>query len=185
MKGSFLFIILLSVCAFQLKAQRELLNPLVDSKIVIEKGVALHDAGKFKEAIATYLKVPPSDTAYSSVLHELMLSYYHDSNFVEAERYAHIAMSLYPHNNTQWYGFLADVYDDTKRSALALKAYDTILTQNPHSYLAYFNKGISLFRQERYESNARFATCIIINLIILAHYLRQLALLKEPGTGDA
>lgn len=177
----FLSIALLSVSTLQLHAQRELLNPLVDSKEVIAKGVALHDAGKYKEAIAEYLKVPASDTGYADVLHEIILSYYNDSNFVEAERYGNIAMSLYPHKKTKWYGLLADVYDDTKRSELALKAYDSVIAQNPYSYLTYFNKGISLFRLLRYdEATVNFQHCIMLNpYYSSAHYfLGQLAMLK-------
>ncbi|MEO5890287.1 MAG: tetratricopeptide repeat protein [Ferruginibacter sp.] len=175
------FFLLLFIATLHVQAQRELLNPLVDSKEVIARGVSLNDAGKFKEAIAEYLKVPPSDTAYSSVLHELMLSYYRDSNFVEAERYASIAMELYPDKRTDWYGFLADIYDDTKRSDLALKAYDTVLAQKPYSSLTYFNKGITLFRQLRYdEATYNFQQCILINpYYTSAHYfLGQLALIK-------
>ncbi|MEP7107963.1 MAG: tetratricopeptide repeat protein [Ferruginibacter sp.] len=181
MMRSILFISLLSIAFLSLHAQRELLNPLLDSKLVIAKGVALHDAGKFKEAIAEYLKVPQSDTGYSAVLHELMLSYYNDSNFVEAERYGNLALELFPHKNAQWYGFLADVYDDTNRSELALKAYDTILAQNPYSYLTWFNKGITLYRLLRYEEAiANFQQCIILNpYYSSAHYfLGQLAMLK-------
>jgi uncharacterized protein len=181
MRRSFLFLALFSICVLQLQAQKELLNPLVDSKEVRAKGVELHDAGKYKAAILEYLKVPPSDTGYSSILHELILSYYKDSNFVEAERYGKIALELYPHNNTEWYDLLANVYDDTKRSDLALKAYDTILTQNPSSYLTYFNKGLTLLRQLKYDdATANFQQCIILNPYYSpAHYfLGKLALMK-------
>ena len=181
MKRCCLFFCLLSMGSLQLHAQRELANPLVNSKEAIATGVALHDEHKYKAAIAEYLKVSPSDTSYSSVLHELILTYYNDSNFVEAERYANIGLKLYPHNNTEWYGLLADIYDDTKRSDLALKAYDTILKQNPYAHLMFFNKGITLYRMQRYdEAAANFQRCIIINpYYTSAHYfLGQLALLK-------
>src|SRR4051812_36558768 len=122
LKTFFLFISLSSILVLTVQAQRELSNPLIDSKEVIEQGVKFHEAGKYKEAIAEYLKVPASDTGYSAVLHELIMSYYSDSNFVEAEKYGQLALRLYPDNNTQWYALLASVYDDTKRTDLALKA---------------------------------------------------------------
>ncbi|MBC7886278.1 MAG: tetratricopeptide repeat protein [Ferruginibacter sp.] len=181
MSRFFLSIALLFICVPHLYAQRDLLNPLVDSKAVIAKGVALHDAGKYKEAIIEYSKVSASDTAYSNILHELILSHYSDSNFVEAEKYANIGLALYPNNSSKWYGLLADVYDDSKRSDLALKAYDTILAQNPYSYLACFNKGITLYRQSRFdEATGNFQQCIILNpYYSSAHYfLGQLAMRK-------
>lgn len=181
MKKSLLWLFLLSTGCLQLFAQRELTNPLVDSKTIIEKGVALHDDGKYKAAIAEYLKVPPSDTSYATVLHELILSYYNDSNYVEAERYANIALRLYPHKNTQWYSTLADIYDDTKRVDLALKAYDTIIKQNPYDYLVYFNKGITQYRLQRYdEALTNFQRCVVLNPYYASahYYLGQLCLLK-------
>ncbi|MEO8413020.1 MAG: tetratricopeptide repeat protein [Ginsengibacter sp.] len=181
MRKSFLLTLLLLISVVKLNAQKELSNPLIDSKDAIAKGVELHDAGKYTAAIAEYLKVAPSDTNYASVLHELILSYYKDSNFVEAERYGNLALALYPHKSGEWYNLLADVYDDTKRSDLALKVYDTILLHNPFNYLAYFNKGISLYRQLRYdEAMVNFQQCIILNpYYSSAHYfLGQLALMK-------
>src|SRR6185437_8991464 len=116
MRKSILIISILLVSLPKLRAQRELQNPLIDSKEIIAKGIALHDQGKYKEALAEYLKVPRSDTSYADVLHELILSYYKDSNFVEAEKYGNIALAMYPARNTEWYNLLADLYDDTQRS---------------------------------------------------------------------
>ncbi len=164
-----------------LLAQREISNPLINSKEIITKGIALHDAGKYKEAITTFLKVPASDTGYADVLHELILTAFSDSNFTDAEKYAGMAQDFYPARNTEWLGFLADIYDETKRSELALKAYDTILAQNPYSYLAYFNKGISFFRIAKMEeAEFNFKQCVILNPYYASahHYLGRLALLK-------
>lgn len=157
------------------------MNPLIDSKEIIKKGVEFHDAAKYKEAIVEYLKVPASDTSYSSVLHELILSYYNDSNYVEAEKYAGIALELFPDQYAEWYGLLSDLYDDSERPDLALRAYDTILAQNPYNYRTHFNKGIFYFRQMKYEeATACFQRCILINpYYSSAHYfLGKLCLLK-------
>src|SRR5437763_13148122 len=135
MKTFLLFACLLFIACFELSAQRELLNPLLDSKKVIAEGTALHDSGNYKAAITEYLKVPPSDTGYASVLHEIILNYYSDSNFVAAENYAKLALERYPAQRNDWYGLLADIYDDTKRTDLALRAYDTVLSKNPNSYV--------------------------------------------------
>jgi len=107
---------------------------------------------------------------------------------VEAERYGNIALTMYPHRNTEWYNLLADIYDDTQRSDLALQAYDTILSQNPYSYTTYFNKGITLIRQLKYdEATVNFQKCLMLDpYYASAHYfLGQLALLKgKPRTGN-
>ncbi|HNH22243.1 MAG TPA: hypothetical protein PLY26_08875, partial [Ferruginibacter sp.] len=64
-----LLLLLSTTCSI---AQRELKNPLIDSKQVLEKGSELFQDGKFKEAIEEYMKVPVSDTNYSDVVKELI-----------------------------------------------------------------------------------------------------------------
>ncbi len=181
MRIIFLFLIVCFTAYTPAYTQRALLNPLIDSKEIISKAVPLHDDGKYKEAIELYLKVPQSDTSYATVLHELILSYYLDSNYVQAEKYCHTGLSLFPQKKLTWYGFLANVYDDTKRTELALSVYDSIVGQNPHNFLAWFNKGITLFRQSRYdEALPNFQRCAMINPYYTSahYYLGQLALLK-------
>lgn len=56
------------------------------SGVLLEKGIKLHDEKKYKEAIALYKQINRNDTNYSSALHELSLSYYSDSNFIEAKK---------------------------------------------------------------------------------------------------
>ncbi len=181
MRKSSLLLCACSLSFFQIFAQRELENPLVNSKVIMEKGVALHNDGKYKAAITEYLKVPVSDTNYSLVLHELILSYYTDSNFNAAEKYSNEALLLFPNERAKWYGFLANVYDETNRTGLALQTYDTILTANPFNYLVWFNKGITLYRKERYdEAGLNFQKCVMINPYYSSahYYLGELALLN-------
>ena len=164
MRIPILFTVLLLLITPTLAAQRELNNPLINSKDVIATAVSLHDKGKYKEAVTEYLKVPISDTNYSQVLNELVLSYYADSNYVSAEKYANTGLDLFPEKKNTWLRLLADIYDDTKRSTQALQVYDTILAMNPNDYLGYFNKGVSLYRLERYDEAAiNFQKCIILN----------------------
>lgn len=56
MKKFCVSVCLLFIGVFQLHEQRELLNPLVDSKVVREKGIALHEAGKYKAAVERGIK---------------------------------------------------------------------------------------------------------------------------------
>lgn len=166
---------------FSLYAQRELSNPLIDSKEIITKGAALHNQGKYKEAIAEYMKVPEGDTAYSDVLYEMILSNYKDSSYAVAEKLVQKGFSMFPERSSDWYGLLADIYDDTKREQEALKVYDTVLAQKPYNYITWFNRGISHFRLSKLDEAATdFQRCIIINpYYSSAHYfLGRISLLK-------
>jgi antitoxin component YwqK of YwqJK toxin-antitoxin module/Tfp pilus assembly protein PilF len=164
-----------------IQAQRSLDNPLVDSKVVIDKAATLQEEGKYKQAIEAYLTVPVSDTNYADVLHDLALSYYNDSNYTEAEKNARVGLNLFPERNTEWYMILADVYDETNRTELAINTYDSILTQKPYDYLSYFNKGITLFRKAKMdEAQANFQHCVMLNPYYAAahHFLGRIQLLK-------
>lgn len=181
MRTIFFLLLLCSFAASPIYAQRELSNPLINSKEFLSKGMALHEEGKYKDAIAVYLQVPQSDTNYATVLHELILSYYIDSNFAQAEKYANLGLSFFPHEKLKWYGFLANIYDDTDRNELALGMYDSVIAQNPNDYLAWFNKGITLFRKSKFdEALSNFQQCAIINPYYSSthYYLGRLAMLK-------
>jgi len=162
--------LLLSACS--VSAQRELKNPLINSREIIAKAVKLHDARKYKEAIAEYMKVPVSDTNYAEVITELITSYYADSNYVAAEKYVRTGLDLFPDKKLVLLRLLADIYDDTKRSELALPVYDSIIAGNKYDYLTYFNKGISLYRQEKAdEAMGYFQKTVMLNpYYSSAHY---------------
>src|SRR5687768_9468450 len=163
MRKYILSVFLLSMIAIlPVFAQRELQNPLLDSKKILEQGIKLAEDGKYKEALTEYLKVPASDTAYSAVLHQIIVACYNDSNYVTAEKYAMTALDLYPTQHTEWYELLANIYDDTKRADLAFRAYDTILVQDHYNSRVLFNKGITFYRQSKYEeATACFQRCVI------------------------
>jgi antitoxin component YwqK of YwqJK toxin-antitoxin module/Flp pilus assembly protein TadD len=168
-------------------AQRELKNPLIDSKEVITKAVALHDAGKYKEAITEYQKVPVSDTNYAQVLTEMVISYYTDSNYKAAEKYAKIGLEMFPEKKVQILRLLADIYDDTERSAEALPVYDSILAMNPYDYLTYFNKAISLYRQEKVdEATVNFQKTVMLNpYYSSAHYFLGVISMQKGNLVEA
>lgn len=182
---SFLATAILITSSFYVSAQRELKNPLVNSKDVMTTGIKLHDAGKYKEAIAEYQKVPVSDTNYADIIHEMVLSYYSDSNYVAAEKWAKKGLELFPAKKVPLMRLLADIYDDTKRIDAAIDVYDSILAMNQYDYITYFNKGICLYRQEKNDEAAlNFQRALMVNpYYASAHYfLGQIALSKGDLT---
>jgi hypothetical protein len=79
MKKHLSFLYCTFLCASTLFAQEN--NPLINSGETIDEAVKLHDAGKYKEAIALYKKINRSDTNYVRALYEASLSYTADSQF--------------------------------------------------------------------------------------------------------
>lgn len=172
---------------FSLVAQRELKNPLINSKEIIAKGVKLHDEKKYKEAVAEYMKVPVSDTNYADVLTEMITSFYADSNYTAAEKYVQTGLDLFPEKKLILLRLLADIYDDTKRSALAGPVYDSIIAGNKYDYLTYFNKGISLYRQEKLdEAVVNFQKTIMLNPYYpSAHYFLGVISMQKGNLVEA
>lgn len=145
---------------------------LVNSGELLSEGIRLHEAGKYKDAIALFSKISRSDTNYNRALYELSSSYYSDSNFEASRKYAEEGLRRYPHEAANWYNLLANAYDDLGEHQKALDYYDKLIAEDKNSSQGYFNKGLTLYRLNRYdEAKACFQRCVIINpYYVSAHY---------------
>lgn len=142
-------------------------NPLINSGDLIKKGAALHEEGKFKEAIEVYKQINRSDTNYADALYELCLSYYTDSQMNAALTTAREGLRLFPEKFTRFSMQAANALDDMDKTDEALKVYDAALEKDPHSYILYFNKGVTLYRKEKEEEAA---ACFQQSLLINPYY---------------
>ena len=131
------------------KAQQN--NPLINSGELLKKGEALHDEGKYKEAIEQYKKISRSDTNYFSALYELSLSCYSDSQMNKALEYAKEGLRLVPQDFAKYSMLAANALDDMKKPEDALVVYDSALSKDPQSAILYFNKGVTLFQLKRMD----------------------------------
>ncbi|MCR5888637.1 hypothetical protein LRS06_12850 [Hymenobacter sp. J193] len=118
------------------------LPPLVSSTEAIKAGVALHDEGKFTEAIARYLAVPASDTSYAQVQSELALSYYANKQYKEAIEAGERAM-LMGHQEPGIYNTLASAQEELLGYEAGLKTYQRGLKQYPYSQLLWYNQALT------------------------------------------
>lgn len=142
------------------------------SGVLLEKGIKLHDEKKYKEAIALYKQINRNDTNYSSALHELSLSYYSDSNFIEAKKTAEIGLKYFPEAKGKWYNLIANAEDELGNFEAAVAIYNKIIANDKNNYLALYNKGIVYFNKQKYtEASSNFKQCLLINpFYTSAHY---------------
>ena len=139
-------------------------NPLINSGELLKKGYALHDEGKYKQAIALYTQINRSDTNYSEALYELSLSYYADSQFSTALDHAKLGLSLYPEKTTNFSLSAANALDNLKRTDEALSMYDAALAKDPQSAIILFNKGVFLFTLGRFsEAKTTLQKSVLVN----------------------
>jgi len=156
---SLLFLILISTLC---KAQQP--TPLVNSGKVLIDGVALHEKGKYKEAIQLYKTVSRSDTNYARVLHEMSFSYYKDSQFNSSLDIAKLGEKLFPYKEDVWLNLEANALDALGKTEEALVTYDKIIALNPYSYLGPYNKAICYYNQKKLtEAKPLFQKAAVLN----------------------
>jgi len=124
--------------------------PLINSGDVLKNCDKLYEDGKYKDAIDLYKKISRSDTNYAQALRGLSLSEFADSNFEASSQYAELGLKLFPVETNDWYNLLGNALNGQKKRQEAMVYFDKIIAANPNGYLAWFNKGVTLYNLENY-----------------------------------
>jgi len=124
---------------------------------IIKEGVALHDAGKYKEAIAKYDEALAADPKLVAAMYEKAYSLTSLKQNAEALEIAKRILKEHPDypDIANVYSMAGNALDDLNRSEEALKIYDEGIKRFPQFYLFYYNKGLSLARLNRGEEATR------------------------------
>ncbi|RTQ49312.1 tetratricopeptide repeat protein [Hymenobacter gummosus] len=119
--------------------------PLVGRE-ALRQGIALHDKNEYGSAIATYLRVAPSDSAYADVQGELALSYWANEQYAEAAVAAQRALDLGMRSPSP-YAALANSLEELKQVDKALATFQTGLKRYPYAGSLWFNQAVTLAGQ--------------------------------------
>lgn len=119
---------------------------------LFQKGIRLHDAHKYAEAVETYKQALEIYPLLDSVYYEIAFTYSHQGNQVEALDAVTRALALNPKVET-YYVVKGSILDDLGLSEAALRTYRELLEVQPESYLGHLNLGITLERAGRYEES--------------------------------
>ncbi len=174
--------ILLGLCTLSLFAQ-EPKKEHPASLDLIQKGIELHNDGKYKEAIALYKQVSKSDTNYVWAIYELGLSYNADSNFTEAKKMYELGLSLETEREREpdFYNNYGSLIDDLGDSQRALRIYDSAIAKYPAYSQLRLNKATTLIKLDRIKE----AESILKENILMdpystsSHYLLGYCALKQ------
>lgn len=181
-KGTPVTIMIFLTCAFtQQQARAQQNNPLINSGKLLDEGRKLHDNQQYKEAIALYKQIDRSDTNYVNALYELSLSCQSDSQFDQAHQYALQGLRQYPEAYSKFGMQDANILDDMGKPAEAMKLYTQSLEKDPHSYILYFNKGITEINlEDAAAAKTDLQQCLLINPYYpSAHYFLGTLYLKQ------
>ena len=112
----------------------------------LRQGIALHDQNELTAAIATYLRVPVSDSSYADVQGELALSYWANDQYPEAVAAARRAIEL-DMRSPMPYATLGNAQQELKQLDQALATFKTGLQRYPYSGELWFNQAVTQAKQ--------------------------------------
>jgi Tfp pilus assembly protein PilF len=147
----FLLLILLSVFSSVTFAQVK-----EEAKTLVTEGVALHDAGKYDEAIAKYKEAMKIDPNYSSAYHEISFTLFSSGKGMEAIPYLEKLLKLDPSSGAA-YDMLGSIYDDNKQTDKAIEYYKKGLTVAPDYQRLHYNLAITCLREKKYPEAEAYA----------------------------
>ncbi|TKG89887.1 tetratricopeptide repeat protein [Puteibacter caeruleilacunae] len=154
----YLSITLLILLAGFAKAQQ------TPSEEIIEKGIKLHDEGKYAEAIQAYNLVHENDSNYYRMLAEIALSYLDMGKNDSAIHYTQVGLSTPNAHHLNLYVTQGTAYDHLGEQDKAIEVYKKALKKYPSASLLYFNLGITLSNKQAYkEAEKCFQNALICN----------------------
>jgi tetratricopeptide (TPR) repeat protein len=127
-----------------------------DAKALVKEGVALHDAGKYDEAIAKYKEALKIDPEYPTAYHEISYSLFSSGRGKEAIAYLEKLLTLDPKSGGA-YDMLGSIYDDDKQPDKAIEYYKKGIAANPQYQRLHYNLAITYLRQKKYAESENCA----------------------------
>lgn len=111
----------------------------------IEKGTALHDAGKYDEAIAIYKSVLADDPSNALAIYELAFTYQAKQDFANCRALLEPRIDQPSRFQVSLYNVLGNCLDGANESDKAIATYRAGLKLAPDDGQLLFNLGLALF----------------------------------------
>ena len=117
----------------------------------IQKGIQLHDAGKYAEAITQFeaaVKIEPDNsTAHYEMANTLIAMEKYDAAIGHAEK----SLKIHKSDNGECYTLIGTAYDMLGKPKKAVKAYEDGIKSNPNLYNLYYNLAITQYNQKEFD----------------------------------
>lgn len=110
---------------------------------LIKKGVALHDQGKYDEAISIYQQVLKTDPHNPVALYEMSYSYYAKRDLKHSLEAATEGAGLKSGYTAQFYETMGNCYDDMNQSDKAIAAYKQGVLLDPKNERLQYNLALA------------------------------------------
>jgi tetratricopeptide (TPR) repeat protein len=143
-----LLLALTILCCIHFTAIAQNSNPAND---LIKQGVALHNQGKYAEAVDKFNEVLKTDPQNEYANYEIAFSLYASKKPKEAIPHLEIAdKSTNTSLSAAAYSLLASIYDEGNQPQKAIETYNQAIKINPDYPQVYFNLGVAYFRNQQY-----------------------------------
>jgi tetratricopeptide (TPR) repeat protein len=129
-------------------------NP--DPKTLVNQGVSLNDAGKYKEAIAKYDEALKIDSNFELAYYEKAYTLFASGKGDDAIPILEKLIRLNP-NSGGAFDMLGSIYDDKKQPDKAFAYYQQGLKADPQYQRLHFNIAIAYYNQGKYAEAERSA----------------------------
>ncbi|WBO85483.1 tetratricopeptide repeat protein [Hymenobacter yonginensis] len=113
------------------------------SQELVQQGVALHDQGKYDEAVLPYKEALKQDPANITARYELAMTYNTQDRNAEAVALCKEILKQEPKPDASFYSTYGNALDGLKKPKDAAKIYQEGLKRYPNDGPLYFNLGIT------------------------------------------
>ncbi|MDP4230278.1 MAG: tetratricopeptide repeat protein [Bacteroidota bacterium] len=146
---SFLVIILLTVNVRAQTPELVAQKASEDELAVIQRGAALHDNGKYDEALEQFSKVLVKNSACVQAMYEMANTYYAKGDRKKAFEMSETGLKYQSSYSALFYVMEGSIQDDEGNPQKAIESYRKATAVSPNFQSAYFNLGITLRRMGR------------------------------------
>ncbi|MGQ1889590.1 tetratricopeptide repeat protein [Thermophagus sp. OGC60D27] len=120
------------------------------SEEIIEKGIKLHDEGKYQEAVQQYHQINENDSNYVWMLSELALTYLQMGKYDSAVVMADLGLTKPSVHKSHLFRTKATALDYAGKPSESIRVFKHAIEKYPFIYLLHFNLAITFLRQEQY-----------------------------------
>jgi len=117
---------------------------------LIQEGIAAHDRGQYREAIADYKAALHSDPGSSQAAYELSYTYFTTRDFDNAIKYAKQSLKKGRKKIPEAYVIWGSALDELGHEKKSLALFNEGIADFPDFYLLEYNKGLTLYRMKKY-----------------------------------
>lgn len=125
--------------------------PLVQSGQVMREAIALHDSGRYEEAIARYKTIPARDTAYVRMLSELALTYDANKDYEAAISTCKEGLKDPGEYEAHLLRTLAIAIDHKGDYEQSVRVFQDALNKFPFDHSLHYNLGVTHYNNGRYQ----------------------------------